>query len=106
MKRSVSHALWLACLALAFGCAEKPLDHGASEPAAPVARPGEDANEPPAKRAPEPKAPPVDHGALAKEILSATGVRGGLVVISPRSAATVRCPSRGTRGGGSPTQAI
>jgi outer membrane protein assembly factor BamB len=32
------------------------------------------------KRAPAPEAPPVDHAALAKEILDATGVRAGLVV--------------------------
>ncbi|MHC4248388.1 MAG: outer membrane protein assembly factor BamB family protein [Planctomycetota bacterium] len=81
MRGIALRASWIACsvLALAFGCTEEPGGDRASAPVAPAARPGADAKAPPAKRAPAPEAPPVDHAALAKEILKATGVKGGLV---------------------------
>ncbi len=82
MRGLASRASWIAAsaLALAFGCAEKPLGDRASAPPAPTAQPSADAKAPPATSAPPVKAPPIDHAALAREILDATGVRGGLVV--------------------------
>ncbi|MHC5054173.1 MAG: outer membrane protein assembly factor BamB family protein, partial [Planctomycetota bacterium] len=71
---------WLAgmCIAFAMGCSpEREPDTGAGGAPAVTAGPAT-AKEPPAKRPPAP--PPVDHAKLAREVLAATGVKGGLVV--------------------------
>ncbi len=78
-------ALPVLCLALAIGCAKAPeQERGEPVPGVPSGtRPGTgEVTALPGDAPPEsaPAVPPVDHAALAKEILAATGVRGGLVV--------------------------
>ncbi|MHC4250378.1 MAG: outer membrane protein assembly factor BamB family protein [Planctomycetota bacterium] len=67
------------CFALAVGCSQAPEPDGEGPVAPREAQPEAATPEKTAEKAP-PAPPPVDHAKIAREVLEATGVKGGLVV--------------------------